>query len=730
LKKSPEAGGAIRRTPDAAFCGRPSGTVPRGVGILPRLAVATAAMAFACAAAQQPPETKFRMRARQKRYLLRERCLILWGSVRIKRGSMEFLADGAVVWLGGDGGALRLYAEGAVRLSDGKTVLEADFLTYDFPRRSGRLVNGRLHLPASELSKRREGVAGMTKGMKALFVRAATIRSEDDLLRFAAEDAVVSNCTYDEPHWGLRSRRIRLRRTGEMEAEGNSIFFGPVSLPLPPVEVERGWWSPLRRLSWGRKSDYGDTLLTVVRLADSRAFTLDLRYDRYSLRGDAFGVRVSHRRTGRRVSLEMFGIDDEGVSHGLDVPEGRRYRVALRARHAPRAARDGAADEDSTAETGRATHFFVLHYHHTSDEEVLRNFFPTDYRRAEPQRSFLLGRTYTEHLLVDFITVWRPETFVEETERLPEFAGRAFAIPAGPFRLSTLVRYGRLRRSWPDSTGIPPEEATRGVADVACSLPCRLGPVAADATVSGSAAEYSRIRDFDGPLRRSEASGRFSLSTLLWRQYPAFRHSVQPRVEYFRRFHLSVPSEVMVPFDETEAAEREHWLFAEVQNHIESGNRRLLSVSVGLKRHIERGAELTTWLSARPVAWLGLETRTRHLTEGIRLAYRSLKGAFSYGGVRMSVSEDYNPRGRHLLTASFRVDTGRWRPYVSAVFDLREGATASCRMGVTRVFHCFSLMFGIERDMVEHKYSVHFWLGPAGMETDRVRVRGEEVGSR
>ncbi|MCX7702497.1 MAG: hypothetical protein N2234_00115 [Planctomycetota bacterium] len=646
-------------------------------------------------------EVPFRVRALRKRIELKERRIILYGSVEVERAKLRFLCDSALISLDSSNDMMSIRAEGSVFLTDGTVTLEADSAFYDFSQQGGIFISARLRLRVKEMKEERRVLSrDLPERVEEIFLKAERIYAENNLKRFVAENCIISTCSFDEPHWGFRSARVELERDGTFKASGNHFFASFISFPLPSFYIEEEWWMPLRRLYFGSRSDFGSIFSTAIRIWQSRTITSDIRYEHYSLRGDGTGLEVRYREKNiPSVRLSGFYIHDEGERFAFE--ERSRWRTALDC--------DWASPQRSL--------LFCFRWRRASDSLVLRDYFERIYREDEPQESYgFLRYWWSGSIFSEALILARAEPFRTQTEYVPSFNTEVIGLSLfGNFLLDATARVEYIRRNYAETVGFADNECRRVFLSTKVSAPTDISFIRLNPYLASSFTSYSRAFYSDEEVSRAESSAGFIFSTLLWRCYNnRTLHSILPSLSYFHRFALTLEPDEVPYYDELEQVEKEQYVELAIVNLLQVESRRCLDFRSAYRIDARNGRDrLYLDVNALPFTFLALLASFNFSGDSLSLLTRRLRVAVNHKKWDFSV-EDYYLRGmRHLLT--FRLGASyekRWAPSLLYQYDIIKKEYSKISFSLTHRLHCWIIEFGCEYDNVNDERRFTFYLSP------------------
>ena len=635
---------------------------------------------------------KFKMSAFKKRLDLRKRSVILYGSVEVTYRELTFKSDGAVLFLDKKFDLSSIYAEGAVRITYRELVLEADAAFYDFEKESGTLVSACAYLKRKPSD--REGMLKPLEEYEELLLRAKRIRTMRDFQRYIVEDGIVSTCTFYEPHWGVRFRRVEFTRDGRLKVVGNRLVIGPFRIPLPSVYIEREWWMPIRRVDVGSRTDFGTLFSATFRIWQSRTLKTDVRYERYSQRGEGVGFENRYRKKKHpSILLSGFYIYDKGEA----VEEHARWRAAVDTDWRP-----------------HSRLFLSARYRRTSDAYMLRDYFEKLYRESVPQESYGLLRYWDGGVFAEALVLGKTEPFRTETEYLPSLSAELFNFSLHPVVVDGRVALEYIRRNYSEDLALLDDECRRTLVSGRVSLPFDSFVFRINPKVSASVTSYSRTHYAEEETSRSEASFSVSLSTLIWKRYGKTLHTIEPTISFFSRFHLSKEPSELDFYDETEQVERERFLELTLFNLVQTDGRRECDIRLGYRHDIlNRNDTLYAEVTVEPFEWLKFYGRVDAQGEDLSLLKRQMSVGIRYRGWRASVEDYLLADEQHLLTVRVNASKERWSPTFFYQYDFTEDRSSKVGFILTRRLHCWIIEFGWEFDRVDDDRRVFFWLSPS-----------------
>ncbi len=449
------------------------------------------------------------------------------------------------------------YVEGNIEVFDvGERRARATALYLDFVEEQGWIQEADVQVGLD--------VSGQPRKVRA---KAEWMRvTSDGELR--ADTAVLSACDYDEPHYVIETRDLRLapqinqeddRVAFQVSAEGNAIRFeGGPAIPLPPLVYETDEeGNPLvDRFVLGNSAKFGAAIgasinaqLGVVGFAFGKFarfalgmpevpirghWNFDVNYlgSRGLLLGAGLEVRLADRF---KIEAQMDVIPDQRSDSGL-VRVDRDDRSLLRTWFHSRSRH--------TIEKGDDAQWVDLALSIQSDPGVQAEFFERDYLRYEQKDNYLHWRkaSGSDYFSVSAKVLLEDRTDVEELPSVSAFRGRA---RIGEWFDRPLYHTGFLDAAWlqrrdgdpryyaPFADGLGDREVLRADTAQRLELPFALGFLNAQGTpyVEGRATAWDTDADDESAPARGAAIVGFEATTTLWRlSSGGTAHTLSPTV--------------------------------------------------------------------------------------------------------------------------------------------------------------------------------------------------------
>ncbi|MCX5697904.1 MAG: putative LPS assembly protein LptD [Candidatus Omnitrophica bacterium] len=307
-------------------------------------------------------------------------------------------------------------AEGHVRLDDKGGVIEGDKMSYNFEEKKGILYNG---------------------GFRSTpyFGRADEMEKVNEN-EFVAKRGYFSTCSYDNPHWRMKSRKIKMFPGSKIMTKDDTVYFGTVPAAYMP-EYNHNLGDPLMnvQLMPGHRKDWGYFMLTTYRYKLSDYVNSSIYADYRANYGLAEGLGLNYIPPGFGKGDFKFYYThekDSTLQKGDEPPpEFQRYFVRNRYKW------------DIDPQTN-----FVSEYYKIVDSKrfnvppvpasggnatinFLKDYFPREYEKdAQPNTYALLHHGF-EYGGVDVLFQPRINPWYTMTEKKPEITYTLSSLQLG-----------------------------------------------------------------------------------------------------------------------------------------------------------------------------------------------------------------------------------------------------------------------------------------------------------
>ncbi len=509
-------------------------------------------------------------------YILRGLDALLDDGTRISADAGVAFIDGEA-WKAGSGGLLALYAEGRVHVErpgfgPGQIdTLDASSLFYETA--TGR---GVMHRATARLRTTLRG-----SPVPILF-RADRMRIETDGT-LSAQDAVITTCDFDVPHYRLVLGSASVRPgDGAFDLEGATLLVGQDPLlPLPHMSFagrEGEERLPLRSVALGGSSRWGPRVETQWEtshtlslggrtLVSKEASTLLWGLDRGPYAGTE---AVWTWGDGAHGLVRLDGLVDSGADRGLLVEtdgtestaRGRllsRARIPLGHRSRLDVTLNAASD---------AAYLNQFHGHESKTDDL-----PGTEVRLRTERGPLVATLAASPRLNDFEGQAAFALGIEQTdgltERLPEANLAWMPQAAGPVTLAGRVSAGSYRLHRGAGDPLDRRQVDRLDSRAEVRWPMGLGPVRAIPFASAGWTGYSQGLDpADTSLGRYDGLVGLRLTSRATRSYGRWLHVMDPGASLGDRYAVSIAGGLLIPVDEVEGLVEEQRLDLALRNRL------------------------------------------------------------------------------------------------------------------------------------------------------------------
>ncbi len=378
-------------------------------------------------------------------------------------GKITINCENAILWVDWGGKeenktpVREFYADGHVRLAQSGMVFCGNAMYFDFRTGDGIVLDARVQTTqAQERILRRSALAemGVIRGeMSALtmdiFIRAETIRVKG-WRAFSGKKIVLSPVGFAEPPWGLESEDFTFHSDQTISARGNWFRVGPLKVPIFPLEIERDWRPPLKKLYYRSSRYYGNLIRTTWELYSKRwrvsptkdspprsghaAVFIDVDY--YRKRGNGWGAGFLLESKYRQPK------PGDKTKKPLGLPPPKRQYYAFM--HGYYIKDDGLEDAKYLfPHENRGRLKFVGRYRFSntalvdaevsklSDEYVLLDYFEDEYKEAKEQETYISFTKTWADTGMELFSKKRINTFMSKTEYLPAVRGHVLSSRLG-----------------------------------------------------------------------------------------------------------------------------------------------------------------------------------------------------------------------------------------------------------------------------------------------------------
>ncbi|MBU4346549.1 MAG: LPS export ABC transporter periplasmic protein LptC [Candidatus Omnitrophica bacterium] len=327
-------------------------------------------------------------------------------------------------------------AEGNARLEDEKGVIEGSRIIYNFQAKSGMIIDSEFR-------------------SNPFFGKAEkTDKISDE--KFISRRGYISTCSYDEPHYRFKSRKIDFFPHEKVKATANTFYVGRMPLAYLP-QYTQSLKDPLMHVQLvpGKSKNWGPYVLSAWKYS----ITDNIKGRIYSDYRDRLGVAEGF---GANYDTKIFGKGDfkyyytqeraKGFEEGIPA-EFQRFLIRLRHQWNIDERTELISEYYKITDSKRIIH--------GTEHNVLKDYFPREYEKDSLPLSYVsLHRTF-DYSSLDFLMQKRINRWYDQEEKLPEikYTFPSLQLGESPFyfeNLSSYVNYNDKNAvpspSWDDTT--------------------------------------------------------------------------------------------------------------------------------------------------------------------------------------------------------------------------------------------------------------------------------------
>ena len=613
-----------------------------------------------------------------------------------------------------------------------------------------------------------------------LRARKLLIESRQDIV---AQDASFSTCQFGDPHYNFAAKQIRIRRLDKgayLQSRDNTLYAQNIPffyIPYLAGKTMEQW--PIKSFSYGHSSIWGHHVLTTwggtlyerntkddPAFLDNLLWLLDL--DVREKRGLAGGPHLKYKGDSPQGgkfdgNLRMYYVHDQPLgelgapldetAQSDDDPATRqgRYRVAYLHRH---------QFQDNW--------YADVEMSYLTDRNFLTDFFEKELREGRDPETYIYLRKYWDHHAFTLFESWRPNSFQNQIEYLPQ--GRYQAIyhplwtdPFGSLYWSSSLELAHLRRADDDEN--PSEFDRRRIlrSDWVNTLHYRfnIGPLNFLPFVSGRMSYFQEGRNeiedededidtdvvkkkqYEKNIARYTGSAGFEVATNFYRYFSGVKiglleidgivHVMTPHVRYQWTYFNSVAPDELVPFDSVETIDKTQLIEFIVTNRLKTRRNGRMTDFLFFENSLAYFPErdlasqgITQTSQGLPVSnrwekfgnlqtdfrWYIVSNFWVRSRSEFNFQLREFEVVKAYVGwqiiKQISISADVRYYRKSDLittgTVTFR-PSEKWALTTEIQYDVNENELRELKFAVHRVFHRFGFSFGAIYDPVDSNTS-------------------------
>ena len=443
-------------------------------------------------------------------------------------------------------------AEGNARLDDSQGVIEAEKMNYNFQTKMGVMFDANFRA-------------------NPYFGKMEKMNKIDDI-EFIGSRTQMSTCSFDHPHYRIKSRKVDFFRGDKMKASDNLFTVGQYTqvpiLSLP--QFNRSLKKPYMHVQFspGHKRDWGYYLLTAWRYNLTESISGDILLDYRELFGVSEGFTLNYKSANfGKGDFKLYYTQErdksKDVSSDVNVPKVfQRYLVRLRHQW------DVTKTTNLTAELYRLIDSKMMI--HGSNFNFLKDYFYREYEKNTQPLSYLqirqlmLGNSSLNVLLQPRVNRW-----YTQLEKMPEInyslpSTQIFYTPLYMENTTSFANYA-YRYGKPDAVPlVNTVNMSRFDMSNKLSLPLKVAFIQFTPYVQDEATYYNANINGSSIAPRTIFSAGSTISTKFYRMFNVktgylgldihgLRHVITPTISYTFRNSPTIPSSNLKQIDSVDA---------------------------------------------------------------------------------------------------------------------------------------------------------------------------------
>ncbi len=519
------------------------------------------------------------------------------------------------------------------------------------------------------------------------------------------DQGYLTTCDHDKPHFRLAPKKLDLYPHDKMIARGVRMMVGGVPVAyLPRYSQVLDDKRPQLTYVPGRSKAWGMFLLADLRYYVNENLRTNFKLDFREKKDIAWGVNAKYSvpRHGAGVFRTYYMKERSITSKRFykprpgPTPEHERLKVEWRHKWT--------IDPKTEA---------VWQYYKLSDNIILKEYFPREYKQDPTARTFFVLTHNLEKSTLSFQYEQRVNRFTSVVERLPEIRWDlpSQKLGATNFYFKSLNAYSNLSKKDASPTEIR-RETMRVDSENELSYPLRILRFLELKPFAGwRETYYSKTAQ---PAQYGVLRGVFSTgadlttkfykvydvkTTILGMELNRLRHLITPSVAYLYRRDPTLSSSVLDNFDGVDSIQRDHTIGLSLENKLQTKRnkkivdllRAIVSTDFRLRDHIEKGGfdQVRTDVELRPTDWLEFHSNTNyntfldHLDSANFDFYLRDIEKWSFG-----LGKRYQREGDDQITAQlyYKINP-KWKFKIYERFDVNGGGLKEQEYTISRDLH-------------------------------------------
>lgn len=597
-------------------------------------------------------------------------------------------------------------AEGNARLDDENGVIVGDKILYNFQTKSGTIIDA---------------------GFRAnpYFGKAQEVNkvSENE---FVARSGFASTCSYDNPHYRIQSREIRVFPGDKIQTRHNVFKIGGVPIFYLP------WYNhslkdPLMHVQVmpGKRKEWGGYVLTAWRynLTDYMDGRIYLDYRQKLGFAEGFGMNYNTRVAGKG-DLKFYYTEEHPDDLPASMPQDyERYLVRLRHKW---------EIDPRTLLTAELYKVGDDRRKYDSLANFLKTYFYREFEKDSQPQSYVLLNHRFSYSSLDVLFLKRVNHWFDYVEKAPEIKYTMPNIRMGPtpfyFESQTMAAsYNRKGTQVEPSTD--EIDVSRFDTYNKISLPFKLAFLTVTPYVADRFTLYDKEVEGNSLPDRTVFYSGASINTKFYRIYNAssnflgmdingLRHIITPAVNYSYTHEPTVFWEKLKQIDSIDAITRGNVINLELANKLQTkrGNNSVDLLNCIFKTSYanqpkygeKRGSSFSDFLvdlELMPYSWLRIDADATFKHSGSRAdaGYNRFANVnydvnFMFGKERsLGVGQRYERSGSNEITGSllWRLNP-KWKVKIYERYNLRptselSGGLREQEYTISRDLHCWEM---------------------------------------
>jgi LPS-assembly protein len=500
-------------------------------------------------------------------------------------------------------------ATGNVRLEEPRGILEAEELKYNFQNKTGDILTAKFRSSPYYYF----GSQGERMGTEEFIVR----------------DGYFSSCNYDQPHFRMKSKEVKIIPGDKIIARSNSLYW--MNLPfffLPGFS--RSLKDPFMKLQvkGGKTSDWGPYILTAWRHDLNESVHSRLYLDWREDLGAAYGWGLNYdTKIAGKGDFKFYYTQERPKDIEPDLMQ-EYQRYMLRLRHM----------WDIGPQTKLTAEYYRIDDDRKkwdADADFLRDYFYREYERDEQPKSYILVTHTWPYSNMNMIFQKRTNRWYDKmTEKLPEVSYylHNYQIAESPVYFKNESKFSNFTLKHPSPSALD-DEVVRFDTYNQFTLPTRFMFLDISPYVGLRETAYNKDNQTNSLSPRTTFYTGVDLSTKFYRIFNVegnllginidkLRHVISPKVRYGYIHEPTISPSRLTKYDGIDAIDGDNRFVLELENKLQtkrenrtidllifrvSSDYVMYSKKDNISKAQDRFTEFLFDLELRPFAWWRME---------------------------------------------------------------------------------------------------------------------------